>query len=156
MTIFLLTIFIVLALADLLYIKGMEVYSTKWGYDDEANKWLQRGFFGLFYVMLIVGLSYSTFPIMESVTILGVTVIWHLCGIEDFLFYLFEPLIPLWDRESTNNSRFLFWRFPESLYWLEKSPVLLFVCGLGIPLGRFLAFVFLILTTTLFILNCGI
>ena len=146
--IFLIIAFHFLAFSDLVYLKGEEMYWKKGAYDKTASLYTGIAEFGLFYLMLGLALYCSTFSWTERGTILGVTILWHVCGIEDFLFYLYEPIIPTFDRECTYNTKFWIWRFPKELEWLEKSPILKLICGAKIPLGRFLVFVFTVILLT--------
>lgn len=152
MLIFIITMFHFLAFSDLVYLKGEEIYWRKGAYDKTASLYTGIAEFGLFYLMLGLALYCSTFSWIDRGIILGTTIFWHVCGIEDFLFYFYEPIIPVSDRESDANVKFWIWRFPKEMEWLEKSPILKLVCGAKIPLVRFLVFVSAIILITVRVL----
>jgi hypothetical protein len=152
MLLFIAIVFNVIALTDLIYLKGEEMYWRLGAYNKTASTLTGYGEFGLFYALIGVALAYSNLTWTDRGIILGVIIFLHVCGVEDFLFYLYEPLIPAWDRENGKQAEFLFWRFPKELYWLETSPILKLVCGKGIPLKRFLVFVLSVIGLTIIFL----
>lgn len=127
--------------------------NLKQGYDlgviDKASTQSSYAEFSFWYLMsAILVFQFTDSFISACLTFLTLAILQLLCGTEDFLHYVFEPLFQHPNRDTRYPVKFLIWRFPRTLHWLGAgdneghsgwhNPLLMFFCGKEVRLVPFL------------------
>lgn len=136
-------VFFVLALMgffDSMEEKGEHLYRDKCGNNPDAARWISISKFGMWYALILFIVSSMGVSLWSFAAI----VVLHICGLEDFLCYFFEPIFQHSNRETRYPVKFLIWRFPTDLHWLgdgewwERNYLLMKLCGPTVLLAPFL------------------